>query len=191
MTFNWSSRSQRSSTASSCFACHNREEAEPRRNRNNSSSNHHLRRRSTRISKKVTKLPSLKTSQTTSRSACNASKKGIKNKSSSNQNLQPILFATKLLWRCVSLSCGSGAVDIRMGCLFCACECVTKNQNKKQCAREMKNNHESRIHPVGPIDNTRSREVVSFLVLFVCCDFEAQVGRKGSSTHNINECRLR
>ena len=53
---------------------------------------------------------------------------------------------------------------------------VMKNQNRKSSVREVKKGHESRIHPVGPID--KIREVV-FFVLFVCFDFEAQVVAKG------------
>jgi hypothetical protein len=78
------------------LACHNREETECRSvgNSEKPEAQTNLRRKTTRISRKVTKLPSLKISQVTSRSACNASKKGIKTnlpqtKTSSQSSLQP------------------------------------------------------------------------------------------------------
>jgi hypothetical protein len=85
--------------------------------------------------KKDTKTPASKyPKQTVAQHATHESNYEIKSscaKSSDRASLQPSSREG------VSLSFGSGAVGIRMGCLLvCLRACVIKNQNKKQCARK-------------------------------------------------------
>jgi hypothetical protein len=99
------------------LACHNREETECRKFGKTRSSNQ-LTKKNHKDIKKSHQTPFPQNIPSNQSLSMQRIEKRYQNKSSSNQNLQPIVFATKLLWRRISLSCGSGAVEIRMGCLF-------------------------------------------------------------------------